>query len=121
MFYSNNARGKGGALRIILHVIFKYCGHGNIYPEICNAGFDDGALPLNRAKSFDLECSADNDTMSFNNSMTFVRNTAEYRGGSISCESTSAITFIGTVYFNESYRSVIECSDSCNISFIGKM
>ena len=37
------------------------------------------------------------------------------------CESTSAITFIGPVYFNESYESAIECSDSCNITFIGNM
>ena len=62
------------------------------------------------------ECSTDNVT-SFNNSIKFLRNTARFWGGSISCESAT-IKFIGTAYFIESYDSAIE-GDSCNMTFIG--
>jgi predicted outer membrane repeat protein len=111
----SNAINEVGALYISSHANFKSC--GSDYSGSNNISFDGGALPLNMASAFDAECSTDNE-LSFNNSITFLRNTAEHSGGSIECGIASTIAFIGTVYFNESYESAIE-GDSCNMTFIG--
>ena len=91
---------------------------GSIYSGSINANYDAGALPLNIAKASDAECSTNN----ANNSISFLLNTAADQavyggGGAISCWNAS-ITFIGTVYFNESYGSAIK-GDSCNMMLIG--
>jgi predicted outer membrane repeat protein len=79
----------GGAMYII-HANFISC--GNVNSGTSNVSFDVGALhvPLYKAKTFDAECSTDN-TLSFNNSITFLDNTARYGGGSIACENASTI------------------------------
>ena len=121
-FDSNYASFTGGALYITSHVNFIFCGTSSVYSESSNDSFDVDVLPLKKAKVFDTECSTDNATL-FNNSIIFLRNTAAIHGGSISCGDAgttiiSTVTFIGTMYFNESYDSAIE-SDRCNMAFIG--
>ena len=106
MFDSNHADSRGGALCIGSHVNFIFC--GSVYSGSNSTSFDTDALPLNNA----AEYSTDN-ALSFNNSIVFLCNTAGYVGGSIACgnESTniifSTVTFIGIMYFNESYFSTI--------------
>ena len=95
---------------------------GSIYSGSSNANFDAGALPLNNiVKASDAECSTNN----ANNSISFLLNIAADQavyggtgGGAISCWNAS-ITFIGTVYFNESYGSAIKLEDSCSIMLTG--
>ena len=105
---SNYANFTSAALHITSRANFIFC--GSVYSESSNASFDDDVLSLKKAKVFDTECSTDN-TTSFNNSITFLRNTvtvvAGFWDGSITCESAT-IKFIGTVYFNESYGSAVE-------------
>ena len=115
LFDSNSAKESGGALYIDWHVNFIYC--GSIYSGSNSTSFDTDVLPLNNIKAFDAECSTDN-ASSFNNSITFLRNTARNRGGSITCGNESSVTFIGTMFFNESFGSAVD-GYSCNISFIG--
>ena len=115
LFDSNSAKESGGALYIDWHVNFIYC--GSIYSGSYSTSFDTDVLPLNNIKAFDAECSTDN-ASSFNNSITFLRNTARNRGGSITCGNESSVTFIGTMFFNESFGSAVDAY-SCNISFIG--
>ena len=121
LFDSNYADFLGGALRITSRANFIFC--GSVYSESSNVSLDVDVLSLKKAKVFDTECSTDN-TTSFNNSITFLRNTAEYQGGSIACgnESTntivSTVTFIGIMYFIESYQSAIN-GYGCNMRFIG--
>ena len=117
VFDSNSAENRGGALHIGSHVNFIFC--GSVYSGSNSTSFDTDALPLNNA----AEYSTDN-ALSFNNSIVFLRNTAEYQGGSIACgnESTniivSTVTFIGIMYFIESYQSAIN-GYGCNMRFIG--
>ena len=106
LFDSNFANYGSGALYIISRAIFKFCGRI----------LDYSAIGSNNTKEFDTECSTDNAT-SFNNSIMFLPNTANFWGGFITCENVS-ITFIGTVYFNKSYDSAIK-GYGCNMSFIG--
>ena len=118
LFDSNYAEENGGALYIFAHVNFMFC--GSIYSGSNSISFDPGALPLDKAKAFDTECSTDN-ALSFNNSIIFLHNTADkYGGGSINCQSATVatVTFIGTMYFNENYASAI-IGDSCNMNFVG--
>ena len=123
LFDSNHANFIGGALHITSRANFIFCGTSTVYSESSSASFDADVLPLKKAKVFDTECSTDNAT-SFNNSITFLRNTAGH-GGSIDCMRDagittiiSTVTFIGTMYFNESYDSAIK-GYGCNMAFIG--
>jgi predicted outer membrane repeat protein len=58
LFDSNYAIHEGGALYITSNANFKFC--GSVYSGNNNNSFDAGALPLNKAKVFDSECSTDN-------------------------------------------------------------
>jgi predicted outer membrane repeat protein len=98
LFDSNH----GGSIHI-QYANFMFC--GNVNSGSSNNSFDTGALhaPLNKAKAFDPELFTDT-TLTVNNSITFLGNSARYGGGFIysNCWNSST-TFIGTVYFNESY------------------
>ena len=114
LFNSNHANSSGGALYIGSHANFIFCGFRSVYSEGNNVSFEAGALLLNKAKACDAEYSTDN-ALPY---VIFLRNAARYDGGSITCGNAS-ITFIGTVFFNESFGGAVK-GYSCNIiSFVG--
>ena len=102
LFYGNSAKDQGGALHLA-HVNFEFC--GSIYFGSNIANDRGGAIYIHDSKALiDDKCSTHNPvTVS---SITFIHNVAKY-GGSIYCWNVNTMSFVGTMYFNESHESAI--------------
>ena len=98
-FDGNFAKHLGGALCIMSA---KFIFYGNT---------------IRRGEVYTNESKANKCFTSFDNSITFFHNTANY-GGSIHCWECD-VGFIGTVYFNDSAGSAIDLVQNCSITFTG--
>ena len=113
LFDGNSAKDQGGALHLA-HVNFEFC--GSIYFGSNIANDRGGAIYIRDSKALiDDKCSTYNPVII--SSIAFIHNVAEY-GGFIYCWNVNTMSFVGTMYFNDSHESAIRTYTS-NITFVG--